>query len=386
MSGPVFLLLPRRIYSFTRTRMSSTYRSIAEADFRSDTVTTPTPSMLQAMLTATHGDDVFQEDQSTNDLQARVARLSGKEQGLFVVSGTMGNQISIRAHLTQPPYSVLCDYRSHIYNYEAAGLAMLSQSMVIPVHPVNGRYMTAKDVESHLIHGTDIHTAPTRVISLENTLNGTILPLEEIKKIFQLAKYYDIRLHLDGARLWNASAETGIPISEYGQYFDSMSLCLSKGLGAPVGTVVVGDSKFISKCNWFRKQTGGGIRQAGVLAAAANMALTESFPGKLKATHEIAKHLAAELATDYNVQFESPVETCFLWLDLVKSGINSAVLQEQGEKLGIKITGNRIAIHHQIHPDAIAKLKLAIKASIEIKHQVGFDDLKEFAYSTLKFK
>lgn len=216
------------------------------------------------------------------------------------------------------------------------------------------------------IVGNDIHTAPTRVISLENTLGGTIMPIEEIAKISALAKRHNLKLHLDGARLWNASAETGIPISEYGKYFDSMSLCLSKGIGAPVGTVIVGEPDFIQTANWFRKQVGGGIRQAGLLAAAADVALTEIFPEKLKLTHETTKKLAKELNEELGLTFQIPVETNFIFLDLEKAGIDPGVFIEEGAKLGITVAGARVAIHHQISVDAIEKLKQALRNAIRI--------------------
>ncbi|KAK9368482.1 pyridoxal phosphate-dependent transferase [Lipomyces kononenkoae] len=366
-----------RLLSNSSIAMSE-YKSIAATDFKSDTVTTPTATMLQAMLTATHGDDVYKEDKTTNDLQARVAEMCGKPAALFVVSGTMGNQICLRAHLQQPPHSILCDYRAHVYTHEAGGLATLSQAMVTPVHPRNKLYLTVEDVEDYLILGNDIHTAPTRVISLENTLAGLVMPIEEIAKISALARRHGIKMHLDGARLWNAAAETGVPLAEYGKYFDTMSLCISKGLGAPVGTVIVGEPDVIQTANWFRKQAGGGIRQAGLLAAAADVAITETFP-KLKQTHEITKKLASELE-EMGLTFQIPVETNFIFLDLVKAGIDPAVLIEEGNKLGITIVGARIAIHYQISTAAIEKLKLAVKNALEIskqRHASGTNGVKK---------
>ncbi|KAK9462077.1 pyridoxal phosphate-dependent transferase [Lipomyces oligophaga] len=357
--------------------------SIAATDFKSDTVTTPTESMLQAMLTATHGDDVYKEDKTTNALQDRVARMAGKEAGLFVVSGTMGNQLCVRAHLHQPPYSILCDYRAHVYTHEAAGLAMLSQAMVTPVHPKKTLYITAEDIASYLILGNDIHTAPTRVISLENTLGGSIMPIDEIAKISALAKKHNLKLHLDGARLWNASAETGIPISEYGKYFDSMSLCLSKGIGAPVGTVIVGDSALIERANWFRKQLGGGIRQAGLLAAAADVALTEIFPDKLKATHQVAKKLAQEISDELGITFQIPVETNFIFLDLDKAGIDPQILVEESTKLGITVVGARITIHHQTSPEAIEKLKQALRNTVAVAKERPRSEPDGIAFSSV---
>ncbi|KAK9449387.1 pyridoxal phosphate-dependent transferase [Limtongia smithiae] len=359
------IALQYRNISYSVARMSE-YKSVAATDFKSDTVTTPTPRMLQAMLTATHGDDVYKEDKTTNDLQDRIASMAGKPAGLFVVSGTMGNQLCIRSHLHQPPYSILCDYRAHVYTHEAAGLAMLSQAMVTPVWPKNKIYLTAEDVRRYLILGNDIHTAPTRVISLENTLGGAIMPIEEIAKIAALARKHGLKLHLDGARIWNASAETGIPISEYAKYFDSISLCLSKGIGAPIGTVIVGERDFIETANWFRKQLGGGIRQAGLIAAAADAALTELFPDKLKQTHMVAKQLAKDLYDEFGIVPQIPVDTNFIFLDMEKAKLDPEILIEESTKLGITVVGARIAIHHQISPEAIEKLKQAIRNTVRI--------------------
>jgi len=162
--------------------MSDSQLSRAANEFRSDTFTTPTPSMLSAMANATFGDDVYEEDRTTIEFQNEIARLTGMEEALFMLSGTMGNQIGVRVHLNQPPHSVLWDYRAHVYAEEGSGLAVLSQAMVTPVHPANGIYLTADDVRKWVTLGNDIHTAPTRVISVEVTIGGVITPIEEIKK------------------------------------------------------------------------------------------------------------------------------------------------------------------------------------------------------------
>lgn len=175
-------------------------------DFRSDTLTTPTASMLTAMPQASVGDDVYMEDSTTSDFERYIAGLVGHEAGLFVSSGTMGNQLGLRTHLLQPPHSILCDHRAHVRNYEAGGLAALSQAMVIGVVPSNGVYLTLEDVEEHTILGDEIHSAPTKVISLENTLGGSIIPLSEVRRISAWARSHGIKMHLDGARLWNAGA------------------------------------------------------------------------------------------------------------------------------------------------------------------------------------
>ena len=227
-------------------------------EFRSDTFTVPTRAMIEdGFLNATYGDSVYLEDEATLKLESKMCELTGKPAALFCVSGTMSNQIGVRTNLVQPPYSVLCDYRSHIYLHEAAGLATLSQAMVHPVKPANGDYLTLEDILDNITYDDgDIHAAPTKLISLENTLHGIIMPIEEIERISKFCREHEIRLHLDGARLINASVETGISLKEYCQYFDSVSICLSKSLAAPIGSILVGDQKFITKATHFKKQQG----------------------------------------------------------------------------------------------------------------------------------
>lgn len=338
--------------------------SPAHNDFRSDTFTTPTPSMLTAMTTATFGDDVYTEDQTTNEFQTEIARLTGMESALFMLSGTMGNQIGVRIHLTQPPHSVLCDYRAHVYAEEGSGLAVLSQAMVTPVHPRNGLYMTLEDVERWVVLGDDIHTAPTRVVSIELTIGGVLTPIEEIKRISEFARAHGIKVHCDGARLWNASAATGLALSEYCQYFDSVSMCVSKGLGAPVGGVLATTSDGIKRARWLRKQMGGGIRQAGVLTAAALVGIREVWP-TMAQTHLKMKKLELDLK-ELGVVPQIPVDTNFFFIDAEASRLDMGVLLEQCEKGGVKLMDERIAMHHQISDQAIESLKTAIAEAVRI--------------------
>ena len=212
----------------------------AAFDFRSDTITTPTASMLDAIANTTLMDDVFVEDPTTNELEADMAALAGHEAALLVMSGTMGNQVALRALLTQPPHSVLCDRRSHIVNYEAGGVSSLTGALVMGVVPRNGVYLTLEDIKENAILSDDVHACPTRVISLENTLAGTIMPLEEVRKISAFARENDIKMHLDGARIWEAVAANAGSLPEFTTCFDSVSMCFSKGLGAPIGSIIVG--------------------------------------------------------------------------------------------------------------------------------------------------
>lgn len=344
--------------------MSDPKLSKAANEFRSDTFTTPTPSMLEAMANATFGDDVYQEDPTTTEFQNEIARLTGMEDALFVLSGTMGNQIGVRTHLKEPPHSVLCDYRAHVYAEEGSGLAVLSQAMVTPVHPANGIYMTCDDVKKWVTLGDDIHIAPTKVISLELTIGGVLTPMEEIKKISEFAHANEIKVHCDGARLWNASAATGYSLADYCQYFDSVSMCVSKGLGAPIGGVLASTKHNIKRARWLRKQQGGGIRQAGVLTSAAMVALKEIWP-TMKETHEKTKKLAKDLEA-FGVVPQIPVDTNFYFIDTERSKIDMGILLEQCEKFNVKLMDERIAMHHQVSDEAIENLKAAIAEASKI--------------------
>lgn len=326
-------------------------------DFRSDTFTVPTPEMLQyGILNASYGDSVYKEDPSTIELEKYVSELTGKEAALFCVSGTLSNQIGIRANLLQPPYSILCDYRAHIFLSEAGGLATLSQAMVHPIIPLNGNYITLEDIiENYTPDDGDIHSAPTRLISLENTLHGIVTPLEEIRKIGKFAQENNMLLHCDGARIWNASIATGESIKDICEPFDLVSLCLSKSLGAPMGSMIVGNQKFIDKCNHFKKQAGGGIRQAGLMTTMAHFAIEENF-SKLIISHNFAAEVA-KLCTDNGIALESPADSSFVFLDLKENKWNDQYLIELGRKYGIKLMGGRLAFHFQLTRESVENLK-----------------------------
>lgn len=354
--------------------------SPAQNEFRSDTFTSPTQSMVQALATTSLGDAVYNEDSLTSQLEAKVAKLAGKDAGLYCVSGTLLNQIALRTNLLQPPHAVLCDHRSHVYVHEAGGLPTLSQAMVQAIIPKNGIHLTLEDdiLPNFVPDDYEIHSCPTKVISLENTLHGMLFPLEEIKKISAFCKENNVRLHLDGARLWNASAETGITIAEYCSYFDSVSLCLSKTLGAPIGSVLVGDKKFILKANHFRKQNGGGIRQSGLLALMAIVAVDENFP-KLKGTHEVAKQVA-DFAVLEGYVLAHPVQTNFVFLDFAANKINNDVFVKACEKYNVKAYGSRLAFHYQNSEEAIENLKKVLKETIDEAVKNPYEEKK-----TLKF-
>jgi threonine aldolase len=264
-------------------------------DLRSDTVTRPTPGMRKAMATAEVGDDVFGEDPTVNALQERVARLLGKEKAILVPSGTMANQLAIKAH-TQPGDEVILEGTSHPYNFEGGAGAVLSGVQFNCLKGQRG-IIEASQVEQ-AIRPIDQHYAVSRLVCLENTHNrggGSVYPLKNLKEIYKLAKGKSLMVHLDGARLWNASMATGIKLSTYAQWADSVSVCLSKGLGAPVGSLVAGSKPFIDRVHRFRKMFGGGMRQAGILAAAGLYALDHHLE-RLTEDHKNAQQLARGLA------------------------------------------------------------------------------------------
>jgi threonine aldolase len=256
-------------------------------DFRSDTVTLPTPEMLAYMHQAPVGDDVFGEDPSINALEAKSASMFGMEAGLFCPSGTMTNQLAIKTH-TQAGDEVICEELSHVYQYEGGGIASNSGCSVKLLQGNRGRITSSQVLAA--IHPEDVHKPISRLISLENTCNrggGACYDFKEFEEIQKVAKMHHLGLHLDGARIFNAIVHKKEETTQYGQIFDSISICLSKGLGAPVGSVLVGDAAFIKKARRWRKVFGGGMRQAGSLAAAGIYAL-DHHVDRLKQDHEKA--------------------------------------------------------------------------------------------------
>jgi threonine aldolase len=264
-------------------------------DLRSDTITRPTPAMREAMARAEVGDDVFGEDPTVNLLQDRVAEILGKEAALYVPSGTMGNQTCMKVH-TRPGDEVVAERGSHVFNYETGGAAFLSG---VQLHIIDGvRGAITADQIKRVIRPRVYYMSRTSLVCLENTHNragGTVYPLDMIREIKDLAAAEGIRMHLDGARLWNACAATGRTPAEYASLFDSVSVCFSKGLGAPVGSAIAGSREFIAEARRYRKIFGGGMRQAGILAAACLYALDHNVT-RLTEDHEKATLLAREIA------------------------------------------------------------------------------------------
>jgi threonine aldolase len=283
-------------------------------DLRSDTATQPTQAMRHAMLEAPLGDDMLGEDPTVNQLEAEVARRTGKESAMFVPSGSMSNQIALRLHL-QPGDEVLCEAAAHIYLFEGGGPAAISGAMCQTIPSQRG-ILDVKDFEGR-IRPNNIHCPRTRLVALENTnnrANGAILPLENIRRISEWARAHELALHLDGARLWNAAVKTGIPLHEWTKPFDTVSLCFSKGLGCPVGSILVGSQELITRARRLRKLLGGAMRQAGILAAAALYAL-EHHINRLADDHAHAQILAQALEQTPGFDILArEIETNILWI------------------------------------------------------------------------
>jgi len=281
---------------------------LEKIDFRSDTVTMPTTEMKAAMFAAKVGDDVYGEDETVIALENKLSALFNMEAGLFCPSGTMTNQLAIKC-FTQPMDEVICDQTAHVYRYEGGGIAYHSMASVRLLHGQRG-LITAEMIEPE-INEDNIHYPNSTLVVLENTVNkggGACYTLEQIAPIAELCKNRGLKLHLDGARIFNALRATGDSASDYGQYFDGISVCLSKGLGAPVGSVLLGSKDTINKARKIRKAFGGGMRQSGFLAAAGIYALDHHIE-RLSKDHAHATTLADTLATADFVDFVLPVET-----------------------------------------------------------------------------
>lgn len=302
-------------------------------DLRSDTVTKPTPAMLEAMFSAKVGDDVFEDDPTVNALEEKAAKLFGMEKALFCASGTMTNQIAINVHCKAGD-EVICDKNSHIYLYEGGGTMANSHASVRLLHGDRGK-ISADDVLEN-IQPDNVHYPISRMVSLENTMNkggGAIYDFEEIKKIRKVCNENGLILHLDGARLANAIVETNQTFADFGSVFDSISLCLSKGLGAPVGSLLLGNSAFIKQAKRVRKRFGGGWRQAGFLAAAGIYAL-DNHVDRLKEDHAKAKELAKIISSKTEIIDIMPVETNIVIFQLAK-GLLSVDYVEMLKQKGI---------------------------------------------------
>ncbi len=320
-------------------------------DLRSDTVTRPTPGMRQAMAEAEVGDDVFGDDPTVNRLQARIAELLGKPAALFVPSGTMANQLALRAW-TESGDEAIMERHSHSFNMEGGGPAALSGVQVQPLEGKRG-ILTAEQVEE-AIRPADHHFPRTRAVFLENTHNragGTVYPLAEIERVAAVTSRHGLKLHMDGARLWNAVAATGIRPAKYAAPFDSVAVALSKGLGCPIGSLVAGPVEFVERAHRFRKQWGGGMRQVGIVAAAGLYALDHHLE-RLKDDHANAKLLARGLkeVAGIGIRLED-VETNMVFFEVPRAKASAqavvAALREQGVLMNATSPSRIRAVTHR---------------------------------------
>jgi len=335
-----------------------------KTDFRSDTVTVPTPGMIAQMMTAKVGDDVYGEDETVAALEAKLASLFKMESGLFCPSGTMTNQIAIKC-FTQPMDEVICDQTAHVYRYEGGGIAFHSQASVRLLNGPRGILNAAMIAPE--INEDNIHYPNSSLVVLENTVNkggGACYTLEQIAPIYELCKQRGLKLHLDGARIFNALTATGDLAGDYGRYFDGISICLSKGLGAPVGSVLLGSAETINKARKIRKAFGGGMRQAGFLAAAGIYAL-DNHVARLAEDHAHAQLLSDTLQELDYVDSVMPVETNIVIFKVASDYTAAAVLDSlNAEGILCGTTGPdtiRFVTHLNITPamidQAIASLK-----------------------------
>jgi threonine aldolase len=301
-------------------------------DLRSDTVTRPGPAMRRAMAEAEVGDDVYGEDPTVNRLEAVAAARFGKEAALFVPSGTMANQLAIRAH-TEPGDGAIAGVGAHLWLYEGGAAAAVAGVQITQVGE-DGLF-GADDVRG-AIAPDDSHFARTRLVCVENTHNrsgGRVFPLEAIRAIARVARDRGLAMHLDGARIWNAEVATGIPVAEWAAEFDSVAFCLSKGLGAPVGSLVAGTRQFVRRARRFRKQLGGGMRQAGILAAAGLFALEHNVK-RLADDHANARRLAAGLAELPGIEVPRAPETNMVFFCAPDAARFAARARELGVLVG----------------------------------------------------
>ncbi len=336
-------------------------------DLRSDTITRPSEEMRKAMYNAEVGDDVFQEDPTVNQLQEYAADLLGKESSLFVLSGVMGNQISLNV-LTNPGDEVICERDAHIFQYESGSPAALSGIQLMPIDGVSG-VITPEQIEQYIRPESAYYMPRSKVIEIENTHNragGTIQPIENIIKVKDLAKRYKLFYHLDGARIWNASVATKISVKEYASHFDTISCCLSKGLGAPVGSIIAGSKEFIKEAFRVRKAWGGGTRQLGILAAAGLYALKNNI-SRLEEDHEKAKMIAGVINNCKNLKIDiKSVQTNILIFQSKNISIEDA-LNRCKEKGLLLSTGKPGFIRAITHLDvSFDEVKTAMKIIEEV--------------------
>jgi threonine aldolase len=341
--------------------------NVTTIDLRSDTVTKPTPEMRRAMFEAEVGDDVYGEDPTINRLEQRAAEVFGREAAIFVPTGTMGNSIAIKIH-TRPGQEVICEERSHVFNYEMGMMAHFSGCMPRPIF-AEGGILTWPEVKRRIAPKI-YYRAQTGLICLENTNNmagGSVYPVEVVEDICDGAHEAGIPVHLDGARVFNAATSLGRPVAEITRKFDSVMFCLSKGLGAPVGSMLAGSRAFIDMARVYRKSLGGGMRQAGILAAAGLIAL-EKHPARLQQDHDNARFLAEGLSQIPGIKIDAKkIATNILVFDISGTGMNSTEFTQRLAKRqvicgGVTPETVRMVTHMDIDRAGCASALEAVRA------------------------
>jgi threonine aldolase len=331
-------------------------------DLRSDTVTQPTAAMRDTMASAPVGDDVLGEDPSINELERRVAALLGKEAALFVPSGTMANLLAVLAQ-TRPGDSVLLSEDAHPYNYESGNLGMIAGVLTRPLSGTHG-IMAPEAIEANIVTGENHHHSPTTLVMIENTTNrggGAVWPVDGVAAAGEVARRHGLKLHCDGARIFNAAVALGISPAEYAQHVDTLSFCFSKGLGAPVGSVLAGEADTIDRAHRYRKMLGGGMRQAGILAAAALHAL-DHHVDRLSEDHRRAREFREGLADVLGVSFPMPSPTNIVFLDVDDAaGFVDRLAQRGVLVLATGPNRMRAVFHLDVSDDGLARAIAAFR-------------------------
>ena len=317
-------------------------------DLRSDTVTRPTPEMLTAMMAAETGDDVYGEDPTVNELESYAAELTGHEAALFVSTGTQGNLLALLSQCDRG-HEYIAGQEAHSYKFEGGGAAVLGGIQPQPL-PFNPRGELVQDQVNQAIKPDDFHFARTKLVCLENTQGGKVLSLDYLKQFGAFVRSKDLRFHLDGARVFNAAVRQNVPVKEITGLFDSVSICLSKGLGCPAGSLLVSDAVTIQKARRYRKMLGGGMRQVGIIAASGMFAL-QHHVDRLEIDHRNASNLGDALSQLEHISLAEPVQTNMVMLDL--SGVDVKRLQVFLLKREIQISGPRLVTHLDISAEDI---------------------------------
>lgn len=333
-------------------------------DLRSDTVTKPTEEMRKAAYEAEVGDDVYGEDPTVTLLEEKAAKILGKESALFVTSGTQGNQIAVLTHC-RPGNEILLEQESHIFYYESGAVAALAGVQTRTIPGING-IMNPKDIEA-AIRGEDQHFPETGLICIENTHNragGAVVPVTNMAEIYEIAQHHSIPVHVDGARLFNAAASSGIPIEEFTKHCDTVQICLSKGLGAPIGSIIAGPNEFIKRARKWRKRLGGGLRQVGIIAAPGLLALTK-MTERLSEDHANAVFLAEGLRNIHSLKIVNSVDTNIVVVDVAELDLNAdQFVQALNDKGVLAVTFGptlvRLTTHYDVNREDMERVITSI--------------------------